>query len=98
VVELDFDMCDFPIAYQNKDCIYNWFDFNDSTVTPILPGKLQSQFGGSSENAYILMYRRKMPADIKIPIPEVPSYWKDAMQVMNASAVADRLKYEYMKD
>lgn len=75
MVELDYDLCDFPIPYQNKDCIKNWFDFNDSTISPILPGKLQSQFGGSSENAYILIYRRKTPSDVKLSSPEVPLYW-----------------------
>jgi hypothetical protein len=39
--------------------VSNWFDFNDSTVTPILPGKLQNQFGGTRENAYMLIYRQK---------------------------------------
>lgn len=41
-VEYDFDQCDFPLPYSHKRLIEGWFDFNDSTVTPILPGKLQS--------------------------------------------------------
>jgi hypothetical protein len=28
------------LPYSEKRCIEGWFDFNDSTVTPILPGKL----------------------------------------------------------
>jgi len=53
----EYDECDFPIPYSDKRLALNWFDFNDSTVTPILPGKLQSQFGGSNESAYMLVYR-----------------------------------------
>lgn len=32
---------------------------NDSSVQPITVNRLQKQFGGSSENAYILIYRRR---------------------------------------
>ena len=46
-VELDYDLCDFPIAYSKASLAHNWFDFNDSSVTPILPGKLAAMFGGS---------------------------------------------------
>ena len=57
-VELDYDNCDFPIPYSCPSLTHNWFDFNDSSVTPILPGKLASMFGGSGQtNAYILVYR-----------------------------------------
>ena len=41
-MEYDYDECDFPIAYSEKRLIEGWYDFNDSSVTPILPGKLQS--------------------------------------------------------
>ena len=60
-IELNYDECDFPLPYSEKRCIEGWFDFNDSTVTPILPGKLQSMYGNGSggENAYILVYRQK---------------------------------------
>ncbi|CDW84271.1 ubiquitin carboxyl-terminal hydrolase 40 [Stylonychia lemnae] len=58
-VEYNYDECDFPIPYSDRRLINNWYDFNDSQVTPLLPGKLQSQFGGSSENAYMLVYRQR---------------------------------------
>ena len=60
-IEYDYDECDFPIPYSERRLVEGWFDFNDSSVTPILPGKLQSQFGNGngSENAYILVYRQK---------------------------------------
>jgi len=68
--------------------IEGWFDFNDSCVTPILPGKLQSQFGNGSgsENAYILVYRqKKMCEDIakEKSRPEIPKYWKSFIEDIN---------------
>ena len=33
--ELDYDSCDFPIAYSDKRLVEDWFEFNDSHVTPI---------------------------------------------------------------
>jgi hypothetical protein len=41
-VVYDYDECDFPLPYSEKRLIENWYDYDDSTVTPILPGKLQS--------------------------------------------------------
>lgn len=61
VKELDFSMCDFPLPYSRQDLVQNWYQFNDSTVTPIQPGVLQSKFGGNNHdgNAYMLVYRQK---------------------------------------
>jgi len=57
--------------------VQRWFDFNDSTVRPIFPGTLQTMFGGTSANAYMLVYRqRKLNAVQK---PAVPDYWKLAL-------------------
>jgi len=71
---LDFDKCDFPIAYSDPKLVQKWFDFNDSTVRPIFPGTLQSMFGGSSGNAYMLVYRQKKLNHINEK-PKVPIYW-----------------------
>lgn len=57
-VELDYDLCDFPVAYSKPSLVQNWFEFNDSTVRPIMPGTLQNTFGGNSDNAYMLIYRQ----------------------------------------
>ena len=38
--ELDYTKCDFPIPYSDIELGKHWFDFNDSTVTPIMPGQL----------------------------------------------------------
>ena len=57
--DLNYDMCDFPIPYSCPELATNWFDFNDSTVRPIMPGTLQTMFGGTSANAYMLIYRQR---------------------------------------
>ena len=57
--EFDYNMCDFPISYKDKSAAKNWFEFNDSTVTPIMPGTLQKGFGGNSTSAYMLVYRQR---------------------------------------
>lgn len=36
----------------------NWFDFNDSRVSPIVVKDIEKQFAGK-ESAYMLFYRRK---------------------------------------
>ncbi|KAH3767449.1 peptidase C19 family protein [Pelomyxa schiedti] len=47
-----------------------WFDFNDSSVTPIPELQLESTFGGSKECAYMLTYRRKSKDFVHTPVPE----------------------------
>jgi hypothetical protein len=88
-IEYNYDECDFPLPYSEKRLIEGWYDFNDSSVTPILPGKLQSQFGNGSggENAYILIYRqKKMCQDIakEKSKPTYPDYWKTYVSELNA--------------
>lgn len=76
------------MSYSEKRLIEGWYDFNDSTVTPILPGKLQSQFGNGNggENSYILVYRqKKMSKEIaeNPQKPQIPEYWKTFIQETN---------------
>ena len=72
--ELDFSKCDFPIPYSEQRLVENWYEFNDSTVTPIYPGVLQSKFGGNSSNgnAYMLVYRHKSLNGMERP--KLPEY------------------------
>lgn len=39
----------------------SWFNFDDSVVTPIDVNRISNEFGGSSESAYMLFYRRREP-------------------------------------
>jgi hypothetical protein len=67
----NYEFEDFAKKPENLNLLQNWFDFNDSTITPIKSGKLQKQFGGSNESAYILIYRKKSFSDPLVPnIPE----------------------------
>ncbi|XP_076349465.1 ubiquitin carboxyl-terminal hydrolase 40-like isoform X2 [Tachypleus tridentatus] len=43
----------------NQKFGYNWFDFNDSRVSPIYARDIEKQFSGR-ESAYMLFYRRKL--------------------------------------
>ena len=47
-IDLDFSKCDFPIPYSEQRLVEDWYEFNDSTITPIHPGLLQSKFGGNT--------------------------------------------------
>ena len=40
IIELDYIKCAFPIPYSDERLLENWFEFNDSAVTPIYPGTL----------------------------------------------------------
>ena len=75
--KLDFDLCDFPIPYSSKHLVQNWFDFNDSSVKALMPGTLQSMFGGhGTASAYMLIYRQKK---LSFQKPEIPDYWVPAL-------------------
>lgn len=53
-------------------------------------------FGGSSANAYMLVYRqRKVNAVNK---PKVPDYWKSAVDAHNEASAAERKHYEELKN
>ena len=43
------------IEYTNKDLANNWYEFNDSVITPINVGRLQKVFK-SKTSAYMLFY------------------------------------------
>jgi hypothetical protein len=64
-----YDECDHPIPYENKNLSKKWFEFNDSSITPIRVGKLQKQFK-SSESAYSLYYIKKGLIPGKSAAPE----------------------------
>jgi ubiquitin C-terminal hydrolase len=54
----NFDECDYPIDYKNKDLAKGWFCFDDTSIFPIRLGRLIKQFK-SSESAYVLFYIKK---------------------------------------
>jgi hypothetical protein len=56
--KLNFDECEYPIAFENKELANNWFCFDDTSIFPIRVGRLIKQFK-SSESAYVLFYIKK---------------------------------------
>lgn len=84
MVELDYSKCDFPIPYSEQRLVENWYEFNDSSVTPIQPGVLQSKFGGNNHDgsAYMLVYRRKSMNQMKDQ-PKIQDYQKLFIENIN---------------
>lgn len=76
--KLNFDACDHPIEYINKDLSKNWFDFNDTSITPIRVGRIQKQFQ-SSESAYVLFYIKK---NVSINKVIAPQYLENCKKIM----------------
>lgn len=94
--EKKFEFEDFMKDCENKELLKNWFDFNDSTITAIKSGKIQKQFGGSNETAYILIYRSTLLNDIELP--SVSEYWKTSMENLNKYNKSRREEYENLKN
>lgn len=92
--KIDYDG-DFPIAYKNSELGKDWYEFNDSFVSPIVAGRLESQFGNgsSNQNAYILVYKRKEEGKTEIH-DDIPPYWVDEIQKLNEKYAKDRAAYE----
>ena len=95
-VEENFDNQEFCEDCADPSLLLNWYDFNDTVVTPIRSGKLKKQFGGSSETAYILIYRAKDLPPV-IP-PQIPGYWASAISSCNEDHKVARLIYEAQKN
>ena len=94
VVELNFDECDFPFAYNNPKLQRGWFDFNDESVIPIPFGRLQTQFGGSNESAYMLIYKRKTLSSNYADPFSIPAYWKETILNQNEIYEKERITYK----
>lgn len=94
--ELNYDKCDFPIAYSDKSLVQNWFDFNDAGVEPLMPGALQKQFGGTSGNAYMLVYRQRNLN--KQDTLDIPEYWKEPINTQNEVEEQQRIVYEALRN
>ncbi|KAG8184262.1 hypothetical protein JTE90_001081 [Oedothorax gibbosus] len=76
--------------------IQNWFDFNDSRVSPILVKDIEKQFSGK-ESAYMLFYRRKSllrPEEAKgNPKYKIPEKLLKLVEEENSEL--ERLREEY---
>lgn len=87
-----FDELEFPIPFKNSNLAKNWFDFNDSCVTAISVNRLQKQYGGSNENAYLLVYRQK---NLKNEVTSlIPEYLQKVIIVQNEVFEKERQAYK----
>jgi hypothetical protein len=80
---------------ENQTLLSNWYDFNDGNVTAIYPGNLMKQFGGSSETAYMLVYRLKR-LNAAIPDLKIPYYWEAPIATTNELGETSRNLYSAM--
>eukprot|EP00831_Metopus_contortus_P020455 TRINITY_DN19002_c0_g1_i2.p1 TRINITY_DN19002_c0_g1~~TRINITY_DN19002_c0_g1_i2.p1 ORF type:complete len:365 (-),score=85.71 TRINITY_DN19002_c0_g1_i2:117-1211(-) len=93
VTEYNYDECDFPFPYSNPKLRSHWFDFDDSSVTPLPLGRLQRQFGGQSENGYILIYKQK---NLKYQFSDptkIPEPWQNYILAENIKNEETRRQY-----
>ena len=72
-----------------------WYDFNDQNVTQIPVEKLESQFGGKSENAYILIYTLK---EQKVEEIQTQQYIKQYIQKQEETLERERVEYQDLLD
>ena len=87
-----FDNKPYPIKYNNKSLGENWYEFNDSIVTPIPLGRLQKSFKGRA-SAYMLFYV-KAKQDEKIEVLNPPDYLLNYVNELNLKLENDRKNYE----
>ena len=76
----------------------DWYDFNDSNVTPISLNKLRKQFGGKTECAYMLVYRhRSLDNQSKNDI-QVPDHLLDFVQQENERVKVEREEWARLEN
>lgn len=90
------DLSSQTLEYKDSSYLTNWYDFNDSTVTPIPGIDLSKQFGGSNETAYMLIYRKKHSNPLSSL--SIPSYWSESISLTNSEISAYRQEYEELKN
>ena len=95
---MDYSKCAFPIPYSDPELGKHWFDFNDSAVEPIMPGTLQKMFGGTSANAYMLVYRQRKVGKEMNEQPEIPDYWVKEIEKINQEDATFRENYESLRN
>lgn len=74
-----------------------WFDFNDSTISPITTCDIKQQYEGK-ESAYMLFYRRR---DLKRPLEslgnrnnQLPDHIREVIESENEELEKKRFQYE----
>ena len=94
---MNYDECGFPLPYTNKSLGENWFEFNDSVITPIRIGRLQKVFK-SKTSAYMLFYSKKSNSSYSSSQLSPPQYLQKYTDELNANLSLDRAQYEIEKN
>jgi len=63
-----------------------------------MPGQLQKMFGGSSANAYMLVYRQRKVSKQITEQPQIPAYWVDEIKKLNEDDEFLRQNYEALRN
>ena len=84
---------------EDNDETSGWYDFNDSSINSIPLKTLRTQFGGKSECAYMLVYRKrnndiKIEEDENIIIPTIPPFLQEMVDKKNDYLKEKREKQE----
>lgn len=82
-IEFNYDECDFPLPYVNKELREGWFDFDDESITEIPFGRLRKQFGSLNESAYMLIYKQKKLVPVFADPMLVPECWVENILTQN---------------
>lgn len=68
----------------------DWFDFDDSGVSPMPTNRIIQQFGGDLECAYMLIYRRTDLDATEAMIPQPDSRLVEEIQTFNADILREQ--------
>ena len=76
----------------NQDLRSGWFEFKDEMVRPISTSALEKQFKGTNENAYTLIYRKKILQKSLLDIQKIvlPAYLQNEVNAKNAELEIER--------
>ena len=87
-----FDNKPYPISYKNKTLGDNWYEFNDTIISPIPIGRLQKSFKGRA-SAYMLFYV-KAKQEEKVQVLNPPNYLLNYVSELNNKLNNDRINYQ----
>lgn len=89
-----YDEVEFPFPFKNEDLKNDWFEFDDSNVNAIPMKRIQYQFGGTPENAYILIYRqRALNKNLGNQVTKLASYLQKDIDERNVMLENERVFY-----
>jgi len=71
-----------------------WYEFDDSRVTEIDVEKIATQYGGRSQCAYTVSYRKYTPLSSRPALPALPEDLRELLDEYNAKLREERAEWE----